>query len=85
MLQDLPLRKEVIVRIEMTQEQKDMARGILEQNLDALVAFERGKQSSSSMAAVNGIFTLMRQIVDHNLLLGSEYCTDNFRGKKLCK
>ena len=60
-----------------------MAKGILEKNIDVLVAFERGKQAGS-LAAVNGIFVLMRQIVDHNLLLGSEYCTDNFRGKKLC-
>ena len=83
-LKNLPLRKEVIVRIEMTQEQKDMARMIIGKNVEALVALERGKLAPS-LAAVNGIFTLLRLIVDHNLLLGSEYCTENFRGKKLCQ
>ena len=57
---------------------------VVESNLDALVAFERGRQSGG-LAAVNSIFTLMRQIVDHNLLLGSEYCTDNFRAKRMCR
>ena len=48
------------------------------------MAFEKGKQSDS-LAAVNNLFTLMRQIVCHNLLLSSEYCTENFRAKKLCQ
>ena len=61
-----------------------MARMIIGENVEALVALERGK-NSPSLAAVNNIFVLLRLIVDHNLLLGSEYCTDNFRGKKLRK
>ena len=61
-----------------------MSRRILEGNLDVLIAFEQGKQTKS-LAAVNNVFVLLRQIVDHNLLLGSEYCTENFRAKKLCQ
>ena len=45
-LKDLPLRKEVMVRIEMTQEQQDLQRSLLEKNLDVLVAFEKGKQTN---------------------------------------
>ena len=35
--------------------------------------------------SVNNLFTLMRQIANHNLLLSSEYSTEAFRAKKLCK
>lgn len=76
------MRKEVIVYIEMTQQQKDLAKMIVRNNIGELVAFERGKQAGSP--SVSNIFILMRLIVNHTLLLGSEYCTDNFRSKKLC-
>jgi len=77
------MRKEVIIYIEMTQEQKDLAKSILEKNLDALIAFEKGKKTTE-LATVNNLFTLMRQIVNHNLMLSNEYATDCFRSKKLC-
>lgn len=53
------MRKEVIIYIEMTQEQKDLAKSILEKNLDALIAFEKGKKTTE-LATVNNLFTIMR-------------------------
>ena len=81
-LKDLPLRKEVIVRIELTQAQKDLSKKILLRNMETLVDFEKGKYGSTTQ--ISNIYVYMRLIADHPLLLGAEYCTDNFRSKKLC-
>ena len=50
--------------------------------MQTLIEFEKGKTSSST--GISNIFIYMRLIADHTLLLGSEYCTDNFRSKKMC-
>ena len=56
-LKDLPLRKEVIVRIEMTQAQKDLSKKILLQNMQELVEFEK---KNANKSGVCNIFTYMR-------------------------
>ena len=51
--------------------------------MQTLIDLEKGKNATST-ATLSNIYIYMRLIADHTLLLGAEYCTDNFRSKKLC-
>ena len=63
-LKDLPLRKEVIVRIELTQAQKDLSKKILLRNMQTLIDLEKGKNATST-ATLSNIYIYMRLIADH--------------------
>jgi len=82
-LKQMPKRKEVIVRVEMTHRQKQICKRLISDNLQELKEVEMKK--NKSLGQVNNLLVYLRQIADHPLLLSGSYCTDNFRSQKLFK
>lgn len=81
-IKDMPMRKEVIVRVEMTQNQKDTMKRLITENVKFMAGDEKQNDSKKGYML---LFTYLRQIALHTQLLGPIYCTDNFRASSSLK
>jgi SNF2 family DNA or RNA helicase len=80
---NFPKKKEVILRVEMTQKQKLVAKSIIEQNFEALSQFEKKNNSGVkiSLKFADNILMLLRMTANHPLHLTELYGTEIFRQK----
>jgi SNF2 family DNA or RNA helicase len=76
-----PKKKEVLLRVEMTQKQRILAKTLIEKNFEALSQFEKQKNSGVkvSIRHADNILIQLRMIANHPLHLTDLYGTEIFR------
>ena len=74
-LRNLPRKKELIVRVHLTQRQREIYRLVLTRNYEALQELDRNKrgQSKVSVKSLCSVLTYLRLCCDHPLLLSPRY------------
>lgn len=70
-IKDMPIRKEVIVRVEPTKLQTKILKNLISENV-ALLSTEK-KEATCKL-----LFTHMRQVCNHPGMLTPAYCTDTY-------